>query len=60
VNKYINDTIHEMKHNVSWPTYPELQKSTVLVLAGTLVFAVVVGLMDYVYDAGLSVFYNQF
>jgi preprotein translocase subunit SecE len=60
VNKYINDITHEMKHNVSWPTYTELQKSTVLVLAGTLVFAVVVGLMDYVYDAGLSVFYNQF
>jgi len=60
VNKYINDIIEEMKHNVSWPTYSELQKNTVLVLGGTLVFALVVGLMDYVYDAGLSLFYNQF
>ena len=60
MNKYINDTIEEMKHNVSWPTYADLQKNTVLVLAGTLVFALVVGLMDYVYDAGLSLFYNQF
>ena len=60
MKKYINDTIEEMRHNVAWPTYSELQKSSVLVLVGTLVFALVVGAMDYVYDAGLSLFYNQF
>jgi preprotein translocase subunit SecE len=60
VKKYINDTIEEMRHNVAWSTYSELQKSSVLVLVGTLVFALVVGAMDYVYDAGLSLFYNQF
>ncbi|WP_317193530.1 preprotein translocase subunit SecE [Adhaeribacter terrigena] len=60
MKKYINDTITEMRHNVAWPTYTELQKSSVLVLVGTLIFALVVGAMDYVYDAGLSLFYNQF
>jgi preprotein translocase subunit SecE len=60
VNKYISELTHEMKHNVSWPTYTELQKSTILVLAGSLVFSLVVGVMDFVYDKGLSIFYNQF
>ena len=60
MKKYIDDTITEMRHNVSWPTYSELQKSSVLVLVGTLVFALVVGAMDFVYDKGLSLFYNQF
>jgi preprotein translocase subunit SecE len=60
VKRYINDTIEEMTHKVSWPKYAELQKSSVLVLAGSLVFAIVVGAMDFVYDSTLSWFYSQF
>ena len=60
VKRYINDTIEEMTHKVSWPKYAELQKSSVLVLVGSLVFAIVVGAMDFVYDSTLSWFYSQF
>ncbi|PSR54482.1 preprotein translocase subunit SecE [Adhaeribacter arboris] len=60
VRKYIHDTIEEMRHRVSWPKYTELQNSSVLVLIGSVVFAIVVGLMDFLYDSTLSWFYNQF
>ena len=60
VTAYINDTIEEMRYKVSWPTYTELQKSSVLVLVGSVVFAVVVGAMDFVYDKSLTWFYSQF
>jgi preprotein translocase subunit SecE len=60
VTAYINDTIEEMRYKVSWPKYSELQKSSVLVLVGSLVFAVVVGAMDFVYDKSLTWFYSQF
>jgi preprotein translocase subunit SecE len=60
VKKYISDTVEEMRHRVSWPKYSELQNSSVLVLLGSIVFAIVVGLMDFVYDSTLSWFYNQF
>ncbi|QNF31814.1 preprotein translocase subunit SecE [Adhaeribacter swui] len=60
VKKYISDTVEEMRHRVSWPKYAELQNSSVLVLVGSIVFAIVVGLMDFVYDSTLSWFYNQF
>lgn len=60
VKRYINDTIEEMKQKVSWPKYTELQNSSVLVLVGSIVFAIVVGLMDFVYDSTLSWFYSQF
>ncbi|MDQ3289958.1 MAG: preprotein translocase subunit SecE [Bacteroidota bacterium] len=49
-----------MRHRVSWPKYSELQNSSVLVLIGSVVFAIVVGLMDFLYDSTLSWFYNQF
>jgi preprotein translocase subunit SecE len=60
VTAYINDTIEEMRYKVSWPKYSELQKSSVLVLVGSLVFAVVVGAMDFVFDKSLTWFYSQF
>jgi preprotein translocase subunit SecE len=60
VTAYINDTIEEMRYKVSWPTYSELQKSSILVLVGSVVFAVVVGAMDFVYDKSLTWFYSQF
>ena len=60
VTAYINDTIEEMRYKVSWPTYSELQKSSVLVLVGSVIFALVVGAMDFVYDKSLTWFYSQF
>ncbi|SIT91067.1 preprotein translocase subunit SecE [Pontibacter indicus] len=60
VKGYIDETVEEMKNKVSWPPYAELQNSSVLVLIGSLIFALVVGAMDFVFDSTLSWFYNQF
>ncbi|SFU85007.1 preprotein translocase subunit SecE [Pontibacter akesuensis] len=60
IRTYINDTVEEMKERVSWPTYAELQRSSVLVLIGSLIFALVVGAMDFGFDSILTWFYNQF
>jgi len=60
LSKFFNNTVEEMRYKVSWPTYPELQKSSILVLVGSVVFALVVGAMDFVYDTSLEWFYNQF
>ncbi len=60
VTNYINETVEEMKQRVSWPSYSELQNSSVLVLIGSLIFALIVGAMDFFFDSGLTWFYNQF
>ncbi|MBB6611388.1 preprotein translocase subunit SecE [Pontibacter sp. Tf4] len=60
IKDYINGTVVEMRDKVSWPAYKELQNSSVLVLIGSLVFALIVGAMDFVFDSSLSWFYNQF
>ncbi|WP_114778232.1 preprotein translocase subunit SecE [Botryobacter ruber] len=60
IKSYIDETVEEMRDKVSWPTYSELQNSSVLVLIGSLVFALVVGAMDFVFDSALTWFYNQF
>ncbi len=60
LTKYFRDTVEEMRYKVTWPSFEELQKSAGLVLIGSLVFAVVVGLMDVVFKTGLEAFYNSF
>jgi len=60
VSSYINETVEEMKSKVSWPSYSELQNSSVLVLIGSVIFAIIVGIMDFAFDSTLTWFYNQF
>ncbi|MFT2007348.1 preprotein translocase subunit SecE [Pontibacter sp. 13R65] len=60
IKSYINETVEEMRDKVSWPSYSELQNNSVLVLIGSLVFALVVGAIDFVFDSSLEWFYNQF
>ena len=38
-----------MAHKVSWPTWKELQSSTVLVLVASVIFSVLIFLMDYAF-----------
>ena len=60
IKDYVNGTVEELRDKVSWPSFKELQNSSVLVLIGSLVFALVVGAMDFVFDSTLTWFYNQF
>jgi preprotein translocase subunit SecE len=50
----------EVIHNVTWPKISDLQSSTTLVLIGSLIFAAVVGLMDFVFENILNQVYQLF
>ncbi len=50
----------EFTQHVTWPSYKELQANTTLVLIGSLIFALVVGLMDLAFENGLNLFYRSF
>ena len=60
LSNYFRATIEEMRYNVTWPSTTELQKSAGLVLIGSLIFAVVVGVMDISFESVLKAFYNSF
>jgi preprotein translocase subunit SecE len=57
---FFKETFDEVRYRVTWPTFSELQKSSAMVLAGSIIFAIVVGLMDYAFDFGLTKFYASF
>lgn len=57
---FILESFDEMKNKVSWPTYSQLQNSSILVLVASLIFAAVIALMDYVFNNGMNFYYNEF
>ena len=42
----IKESYNELINKVSWPSWPELQSSTILVLIASLIIALLVFLMD--------------
>lgn len=44
---YIRNSFTEVKEEVSWPKYGELQTSTVLVVVASIMFAFFVGVVDW-------------
>lgn len=54
--QYIKDSFEELNTNMTWATREEAQKSTVIVAAFTVIFAVVVAGIDKVFQMGLDNF----
>ena len=47
VKNYLLDSIEEVRNKVSWPKFSELQSSAILVLVASLIFALVIGVIDF-------------
>jgi preprotein translocase subunit SecE len=50
----------EVTENVTWPKLADLQASATLVLVASLIFALLVGVVDFVFKSGLDLFYKSF
>ena len=48
ISIYVRDSYKELMEKVSWPTWQQLQQSTMIVLAATLVITFIVLAMDFV------------
>jgi len=49
-----------MVHKVTWPSFQSLQNSSVLVLVASLIFAMLIGVIDFVFENAMSLFYDTF
>ena len=47
---YLSETKNELVNKVSWPTWPELQSSAVVVLISSVIIALIVFGMDFVFE----------
>ena len=47
---YIKESYKELVEKVSWPTFAQLQSSTIVVMVASLIFALVVLVMDVSFE----------
>lgn len=60
VKNYILESVDEIRNKVTWPKFAELQGSAILVLVASLIFAVIIGLIDLGFKNVLTWFYREF
>ncbi|MCU0327060.1 MAG: preprotein translocase subunit SecE [Spirosomaceae bacterium] len=60
VQEFFKNSYEEVTKEVTWPQWGELQGSASLVLIASIIFALVVGAIDFVIDNGLRLLYQSF
>lgn len=60
ISTYFRESYKELMEKVTWPSWVQLQQSTVIVLAATLIITLIVGVMDIVSSIVLKFIYSLF
>ena len=58
--EYIKESADDLLNKVSWPTWKELQSSSIVVAIASLIIALIVYLMDLSFRNVLEVLYSLF
>ena len=59
IGNYVAETKNELMNKVSWPTWPELQSSAIVVMISSVIIALVVFSMDKIFDVLMSQAYDM-
>jgi len=60
VSNYFRDSYKELTEKVTWPTWAQLQQSTLIVLSATVLIMALVALMDLGSNQLLKLIYSFF
>ncbi len=60
IEAYFKDSYKELVEKVTWPTWEQLQQSTMIVLVATLLITGVVWVMDFSSNSVLKFVYSLF
>jgi len=58
ITEFVSLSYQELTTKVSWPTGSDLNNQTILVLVASIIFALLIGIMDFGFEALMKVFYN--
>jgi len=56
--KYFKDSYNELVNKVTWPSFAQLAGSTKVVMVASVIFALVVLVMDFVFKGVMNGIYN--
>ena len=57
---YIKSSYDELVNKVNWPTWSQLQNSSIVVAIATIIIALIIYVMDSIFSNILNVFYSFF
>jgi preprotein translocase subunit SecE len=60
ISNYFSESFKELSEKVTWPTWEQLQQSTMIVLGATLLITALVWVMDFIAAGGLNFIYKLF
>jgi preprotein translocase subunit SecE len=60
ITTYFKESYKELMEKVTWPTWNQLQQSTMIVIAATLLITALVSVMDFATNISLKFIYNIF
>ncbi|MDP2175751.1 MAG: preprotein translocase subunit SecE [Bacteroidota bacterium] len=53
-----NSSVDELLNKVTWPTWDQLRESAIIVLIASIVFSILIWLLDYALGFGLDFLYG--
>jgi preprotein translocase subunit SecE len=60
ISNYFRESYHELTEKVTWPTWLQLQQSTIIVLIATIIITALVWVMDFASQNLLKLIYSLF
>jgi preprotein translocase subunit SecE len=60
IGSYIKESVDELLHKVSWPSWSDLQSSGIVVAIATVIISAVIYFMDTIFSGMMKVFYDFF
>jgi preprotein translocase subunit SecE len=60
ITTYFKESYQELLEKVTWPTWAQLQQSTVIVLVATIIITLLVSAMDFASSQLLKLIYSLF
>ncbi len=60
ISNYVRDSYKELTTKVTWPTWTQLQQSTMIVLVATIIITLMVWAMDFAAGGALKFIYGLF
>ncbi len=58
LKEFFTESYEELVERVTWPTYAELQSSTVLVLVSSIIFSLAIWVVDLGFKAVMEAIYH--
>ena len=58
IRLYIKESYNELVHKVTWPSWPNLQSSTIVVIVASIILALIIFVMDIISKGIMDQIYN--